>query len=64
MTKTLLGISAWYTGVDISQSRKGCGNKLIDPVVDYARKNDLKEIPDCGFIAMLFNRCADLYADD
>jgi hypothetical protein len=61
MTPGLL--KAGYTGVDLSQRNKGYGKKLVDAVVDYARKNDLKVIPECGFVAMMFNKYPELYGD-
>lgn len=54
---------AGHTGVDVSQWHKGYGRKLVDAVVDYARKNNLKVIPDCGFVAMMFNKYPELYQD-
>jgi predicted GNAT family acetyltransferase len=56
-------LRAGHTGVDISQRHNGYGKKLIDAVVDYARKNDLKVIPDCGFVGMMFNKYPELYGD-
>lgn len=56
-------LRAGHTVVDISQRHNGYGKKLVDMVVDYARKNDLKVIPDCGFVAMMFNKYPELYAD-
>ena len=56
-------LRAGHTGVDLSHRRKGYGKKLVDAVAGYARKNDLKVIPDCGFVAMMFNKYPDLYAD-
>lgn len=56
-------LSAGHTSVDSSQRHNGYGKKLVDAVVDYARKNDLKVIPECGFVAMMFNRYPELYGD-
>lgn len=56
-------LRAGHTVVDISQRHNGYGKKLVDAVVDYARKNDLKVIPDCGFVAMTFNRYPERYGD-
>ncbi len=56
-------LTAGNTGVDLSQRRNGYGKKLVDAVVDYARKNNLKVIPDCGFVAMTFNKHPELYGD-
>jgi predicted GNAT family acetyltransferase len=49
-------LTAGHTAVDISQRHNGYGKKLVDAVADYARKNNLKVIPDCGFVAMMFNK--------
>lgn len=56
-------LRAGHTGVDISQRHNGYGKKLVDAVADYARKNNLKVIPDCGFVAMMFNKYPELYGD-
>lgn len=56
-------LRAGHTGVDISQRNNGYGKKLVDAVADYARKNDLKVIPDCGFVAMMFNKYPEIYGD-
>jgi len=56
-------LRAGHTGVDLSQRHNGYGKKLVDAVVDYARKNDLKVIPECGFVAMMFNKHLELYGD-
>ncbi len=64
MVHMLPGIlRAGHTSVDISQRRSGYGQKLIDAVVAYARKNELKVIPDCGFVAMVFNKYPEVYGD-
>ena len=56
-------LKAGHTGVDISQRHNGYGRKLVDAVVEYARNNDLKVIPDCGFVAMMFNKYTERYGD-
>lgn len=56
-------LRAGYTGIDLSHRRNGYGKKLVEAVADYARKNDLKVIPDCGFVAMMFTRYPELYGD-
>lgn len=56
-------LRAGHTSVDISQRHNGYGKKLVEAVADYARKNDMKIIPDCGFVAMMFNKYPDLYGD-
>lgn len=56
-------LRAGHTGVDLSQRRNGYGKKLVEAVVDYARQNNLKVVPDCGFVAMMFNKYPELYGD-
>ena len=56
-------LKAGHTGVDISQRHNGYGRKLVDAVVEYARNNDMKVIPDCGFVAMMFNKYTERYGD-
>ena len=56
-------LRAGHTGVDLSQRHNGYGKKLVDAVVDYARKNNMKVVPDCGFVAMMFNKYPELYGD-
>ena len=54
---------AGHTGIGLLSRRKGYGRRLMDAVVAYARDNGLKVIPDCGFVAMIFNKYPDLYED-
>lgn len=56
-------LKAGHTGVDLSQRKNGYGKRLVDAVVAYARQNNLKIIPECGFVAMLFNKYPERYAD-
>jgi predicted GNAT family acetyltransferase len=56
-------LRAGHTVIDLSHRRNGYGKKLVDAVAGYARTNDLKVIPDCGFVAMMFNKYPELYAD-
>lgn len=56
-------LRAGHTGVGLTQRRNGYGRKLVNAVVDYARKSNLKIIPECGFVAMLFKKYPDLYRD-
>ena len=64
MIKNAPGVlRAGHTVVDISQRHNGYGKILVDAVVDYARKNNLKVIPDCGFVAMMFTKYPEIYGD-
>lgn len=56
-------LRAGYTGVDLTQRKKGYGRRLVNAVVDYARENNLKIIPECGFVAMMFNKYPETYRD-
>lgn len=56
-------LKAGYTGVDLTQRKKGYGRKLVSAVVDYARVNNLKIVPECGFVAMMFNKYPEIYGD-
>lgn len=56
-------LEAGFTSVGIAQRKNGYGRKLVDAVVDYARKNNLKVIAKCGFVAMIFNKYPDTYRD-
>jgi predicted GNAT family acetyltransferase len=56
-------LKAGYTGVDLTQRKKGYGRQLVSAVVDYARENNLKIVPECGFVAMMFNKYPETYGD-
>ena len=54
-------LKAGYTSVGLTQRKNGYGRKLVSAVVDYARENNLKIIPECGFVAMMFNKYPETY---
>jgi predicted GNAT family acetyltransferase len=56
-------LEAGYTSVGFTQRKNGYGRKLVEAVVDYARKNNLKVAVKCGFVAMIFNKYPDIYGD-
>jgi predicted GNAT family acetyltransferase len=56
-------LKAGYTGVGLTQRNNGYGRKLVNAVVEYARENNLKIVPECGFVAMIFNKYPEVYAD-
>ncbi|MCF6405068.1 N-acetyltransferase [Chitinophaga filiformis] len=56
-------LKAGYTSVGLTQRKNGYGTKLVNAVVDYARENSLKVIPECGFVAMMFNKFPETYGD-
>jgi hypothetical protein len=56
-------LKAEYTAVGLTQRGNGYGKKLVSSVVDYARENNLKIVPECGFVAMMFNKYPEIYGD-
>lgn len=56
-------LKAGYTSIGMAQRRSGYGRKLVTAVVDYARENNLKIVPECGFVAMMFNKYPETYGD-
>lgn len=56
-------LKAGYTSIGLTQRKKGYGSKLVSAVVGYASENSLKIIPECGFVAMMFNKYPEIYAD-
>lgn len=56
-------LKAGYTGIGLAHRKNGYGRKLVNAVVDYARENNLKIIPECGFVAMMFNKYPEIYGD-
>lgn len=56
-------LKAGYTGIGLTQRGNGYGKKLVDAVVNYARETHLKIVPECGFVAMMFNKYPEIYGD-
>jgi hypothetical protein len=56
-------LKAGNTGVILTQRKKGYGRELINAVVDHARENNLKIVPQCGFVSMMFNKYPEIYGD-
>jgi predicted GNAT family acetyltransferase len=56
-------LKAGYTSVGLTQRKIGYGRKLVSAAVGYARENGLKIIPECGFVAMMFNKYPETYGD-
>jgi hypothetical protein len=56
-------LKAGYTSVGLTERKNGFGKRLVNAVVDYARENRLKIIPECGFVAMMFNKYPETYGD-
>ena len=56
-------LKAGYTSIGLTQRKSGYGRVLVNAVVEYARENSLKIIPECGFVAMMFNKYPETYGD-
>jgi uncharacterized protein len=56
-------LNAGFTGVGLTPRKKGYGKKLVSAVAAYARNNNLKIAPECGFVAMVFNKYPETYGD-
>ena len=56
-------LTVMHTEVSNAWKGHGLGNKLLDAMVEYARKNNLKVIPKCPFVRAQFVRHPELYAD-
>jgi predicted GNAT family acetyltransferase len=54
-------LKAGYTSVGLMRRGNGYGKKLVSAVVDYAREKNLKIVPECGFVAMMFNKYPEIY---
>ncbi|WP_339699827.1 GNAT family N-acetyltransferase [Algoriphagus aquimarinus] len=49
-----------HTEVDESLKGQGIGGKLLDELVDYVRKEDIKVIPLCPFAKAMFKKKEEL----
>lgn len=56
-------LTVYHTEVLPIAEGKGLGRKLLEGMVDYARKNNLKVIALCPYIFAQFKRHPDEYAD-
>ncbi|PWV51944.1 GNAT family N-acetyltransferase [Chitinophaga sp. S165] len=56
-------LRAGFTSIGLTQRKSGYGRVLVNAVTDYARENSLKIIPECGFVAMMFNKYPEKYGD-
>lgn len=56
-------LTVYHTEVADKAEGKGLAKKLLDAMVDYARKNDLKVIPLCAYVQAQFKRHPQEYAD-
>ena len=56
-------LTVYHTEIFPKAEGKGLAKKLLDAVVDYARKNNLKVITLCPFVHAQFKRHPEEYAD-
>jgi predicted GNAT family acetyltransferase len=56
-------ITVHHTEVVPKGEGKGLAKKLLETMVDYARKNALQVVPLCAYVALQFRRHPDEYAD-
>jgi predicted GNAT family acetyltransferase len=55
-------LTVYHTEVSAKAEGKGYGKKLLNEMVDYARKNNLKVIPLCPYVHAQFKRHPKEYA--
>jgi predicted GNAT family acetyltransferase len=56
-------LTVYHTEVSTKAEGKGYAKKLLNEMVDYARKNNLKVIPLCPYVHAQFKRHPQEYAD-
>ena len=56
-------LTVYHTKVAKEAEGKGFAKKLLDAMIDLARKNSLKVIPICRYVQLQFKRHALDYAD-
>jgi len=56
-------LTVFHTEVSPEQEGKGLAKKLLDAMVDYARKHALKVIPLCPFVHAQFKRHPEEFRD-
>ena len=56
-------LTVYHTEVVPEAEGKGLAKKMLQEMVDYARKNSLKVIPLCPYVHAQFKRHPDEYAD-
>ena len=56
-------LTVYHTEVTPEKEGKGLAKKLLDAMVDYARKNSLQVKALCPFVSAQFKRHPDEYAD-
>jgi predicted GNAT family acetyltransferase len=53
----------YHTKVDHEKEGKGYAKKLLDTMVEYARKNNLQVVPLCPYVLAQFKRRPQEYSD-
>ena len=56
-------LTVYHTEVDEDQAGKGYAALLLSSMVEYVRKNGLKVLPMCVYVATQFKRHPDQYQD-
>ena len=56
-------LTVHHTNVDAKYEGQGWAKKLLNAMVEYARKNGLKVIPLCPYVHAQFKRRADEFKD-
>lgn len=52
-----------HTEVNDELKGEGVGHKLINAMVDYLRKNNLKAVAECPFVKSVFDKKSDEFSD-
>jgi hypothetical protein len=56
-------LTVYHTEVSAKAEGKGFAKKMLNAMVEHARKNSLKVIPLCPYVHAQFKRHPDEYAD-
>lgn len=56
-------LTVYHTEVSPEAEGKGLAKKLLNTMVDYARKNELKVVALCPYVHAQFKRHPEAYAD-
>ena len=56
-------LTVFHTEVSPKAEGKGYAKKLLNEMVDYARRNSLKVVPQCPYVHAQFKRHPQEYAD-
>lgn len=56
-------LTVYHTGIEPEAEGKGFAKKLLDEMVEYARKNNLMVLPLCPYVHAQFKKHPDEYQD-